>query len=122
MEHENLEATDRLGIIYFEQGRFQRAFPFLARGGESGDTNLEARLALGRLYLAAGKLRKPEAPPALSLIEGPDDGDAPLLLAETAFTPEEIAATTRAIAEIDPAPTQEGGGRGGDGQPCVAGG
>jgi len=58
MEHENLEATDRLGIIYFEQGRFQRAFPFLARGGESGDTNLEARLALGRLYLAAGKLKE----------------------------------------------------------------
>jgi len=100
MEHENLEATDRLGIIYFEQGRFQRAFPFLARGGESGDTNLEARLALGRLYLAAGKLKEAGGAASFVLDRRPDDGDAPLLLAETAFTPEEIAATRERLQKL----------------------
>ena len=80
MEHENLEATDRLGIIYFEQGRFQRAFPFLARGGELGDTNLEVRLALGRLYLAAGKLKEAGDAAGFVLDRRPEDQDAPILL------------------------------------------
>ncbi len=100
MEHENLPAMGRLGVIYFEQGRFLRALPFLARNEELGDTNLEVRLALGRIYLAAGKLKEARDAASYVLDRRPDDEEAPILLVETVSAPEEIAAVRQRLQNL----------------------
>ena len=51
----NGQAYGRLGLIYYEQGRLQRALYFLAKGSEMTPTDLSLRLKLGFIYSAAGQ-------------------------------------------------------------------
>ena len=87
LDRENPEALGRLGTIYFEQERFQKAFPFLLRSSQLATNNLDVRLMLGRIYLAAGKQKEARDQFNLVLDGRPEDEQAPILLAEMALTP-----------------------------------
>src|SRR5579863_709760 len=45
-EPRNAKAIGRLGLIYFDEGRFQKAAPYLFKGSQLASTNLELRVKL----------------------------------------------------------------------------
>jgi tetratricopeptide (TPR) repeat protein len=89
----NAPAIGRLGIIYYEQGRYGRAFSFLMKGRELKPDDLDLRLKLAAIYLTAGKGKEVRDEANFVLDRRPQDAEAPLLLAESAVT-------TNAIEEV----------------------
>jgi len=99
-DRENADAYGRLGIIYFEEGRYQSAAPFLFRGSQLATNNLELHLKLGFIYLAMGKSKEARDEASFVLARKPQDKDAPLLLAESATTQREIADVRQQLQKL----------------------
>jgi tetratricopeptide (TPR) repeat protein len=89
-DHENAEAIIRLGDIYFEEGRVQKAAPFIIKGGELETNNLDLHLKLGIIYLTVGKLKEAHGEANFVLDQKSDDAQAPLLLIESVTTPKAL--------------------------------
>ncbi len=100
LDQETPEAIGRLGTIYFEQERFQKAFPLLLRCSQLATNNLDVRLMLGRVYQVAGKQKEARDQFSLVLDGRPEDGQAPILLAEMAVTPKEIEAVRQKLQKL----------------------
>lgn len=94
------EAIGRLGTIYFEQERLPKAFPLLLRCSQLATNNWDVCLMLGRIYQAAGKQKEARDQFSLVLDARPADQQAPILLAETAFTPKEIEAVRQRLQKM----------------------
>jgi len=90
----------RLGLIYFEEGRVSRAAVFLAKGSELATNDLELRLKLGLIYSAAGRTKEATDAANFILNRKPQDDEAPLLLAEAAVKPKEIAAARQQLQTL----------------------
>jgi tetratricopeptide (TPR) repeat protein len=97
---QNAGAFGRLGIIYFDEGRYQSAAPFLFRANQLETNNLELRLRLGSIYLAMGKPKEARAEAGIVLARDPQDKDAPLLLAETSITQKDIADARQQLQKL----------------------
>jgi tetratricopeptide (TPR) repeat protein len=89
---QNAEAFERLAGMFFQQGRFQTAAPYLIRATSLATNNLELRLDLGKVYAAAGDMKDARAEANFILDRNPQNEEAPLLLVQNASTPPEIAA------------------------------
>ncbi|HEX4645740.1 MAG TPA: tetratricopeptide repeat protein, partial [Verrucomicrobiae bacterium] len=100
LDRQNAQAFGRLGTIYAEQGRLGRALPALLRARDLTPTNTEVRLKLGLIYLTAGKLKEARDEAAFVLDRKPQDEDAPLLLADAAVAPEEIAQARQRLQKL----------------------
>jgi tetratricopeptide (TPR) repeat protein len=87
----NAQAFGRLGVIYFQEGRLQRAAPFLFKGEELATNDLNLRLKLGLVYLSIGKSKEARDEADFILDRKPQDEEAPLLLAGAATAQNEIA-------------------------------
>ncbi len=92
-DHENAQAITRLGDIYFEEGRPQKAGPFIFKGRELATNDLDLHLKLGLIYLAVGKTKEAHDEADFVLNRKPGDDQAPLLLIETATTPKALEET-----------------------------
>ena len=99
-DRQNADAFGRLGVIYFEEGRYQSAAPFLFRGRQLATNNLELHLKLGFIYLAMGKSKEARDEASFVLDRKPQDKDAPLLLAETSTTQKEIADARQQLQKL----------------------
>ncbi len=97
---ENAEAWDRLGLIFFNQGRAPEALPILLRAEQLDASNLDVRLKLGAIYLGIGKLKEARDETSFVLERRPQDGLAPILLAETATTPDDIIAVRQRLQQM----------------------
>ena len=97
---QNLQAISGLGEIYFEEGRYQRAAPFLFRGCQLTATNLTLHWQLGTICLAMGKFDDVRDQAKLILGQRPGDEEAPLLLAEAANTPKNVVAARQQIQKL----------------------
>ncbi len=93
----NSQAFGRLGLIYYDQGRLQRAAYFLARGSQLATNDLNLRIKLGFIYSSAGQYKLALDEANFILERKPADDEATLLLAETAVQPKEIAATRQRL-------------------------
>lgn len=82
-EPRNTKIIARLGIIYFDEGRFQKAAPYLFKGSQLVSTNLELRVKLAQIYLALGELKHAQEQADFVLKNNPSDPDAPVLLAQS---------------------------------------
>jgi putative PEP-CTERM system TPR-repeat lipoprotein len=89
---ENSQAYGRLGLIYYEQGRLQRALYFLSKGSQMATNDLNLRLKLGFIYSSAGQSTQALAQANFILGKRPLDDEAPLLLAEAAIQPKDVEA------------------------------
>jgi tetratricopeptide (TPR) repeat protein len=83
---QNHEAWDRLGIIYFNEGRSPEAAPVLLQAKQLDPGNLDVRLKLAAIYLEFGKLKDAYDEADFVLSQRPRDQQAPLLLADSAAT------------------------------------
>jgi len=82
----------RLGLIYYDQGRLQRALYFLAKGSDMAPDNLPVRLKLGFIYSSMGQTTQALAQANFVLDKNPRDDEAPILLAESSLQPKAAAA------------------------------
>lgn len=89
---QNSEAWDRLGIIYFDEGRGSEALPILLHAEQLDPANLDSRLKLGDVFLGFGKLKEARHEADFVLSQNPHNGEALLLLANCAATPDEFNA------------------------------
>jgi tetratricopeptide (TPR) repeat protein len=87
---ENIQAISRLGKIYFEQGRFIHAIPFLYRGSQLATNDLDLHLKWGLVCLALKDWKDAREQASFILDKNPLNEEAPLLLAESATTKKEI--------------------------------
>jgi tetratricopeptide (TPR) repeat protein len=89
---QNAEAWGRLGFIYFDEGRLPEAASLLYKAEQLDGGNLAVRWKLGAVYAAAGNLQAARDEASFVLDRNPADEQAPILLASTAGTTNDIAA------------------------------
>ena len=97
---QNSRAYGRLGEIYFDQGRLQRAVYFLKKGSQMDTNNLGLRLKMGFIYSAAGQFSEARDAANFVLDRNPKDDEAPLLLAEAAVKPAEMEAARQRLQNL----------------------
>ena len=90
-DQENAKAFARLGEIYFQQGRFQRALPFLMRASGVATNDLDLRLKLGRVQAAAGRGKEARDTANFILDRNAQADEAAVLLAQSVTTTQEVA-------------------------------
>lgn len=105
IETENAHAIQRLGLAYYQLGEMGPSFPFLLKTRELVPDNLETRLKLGTMYLAARKNSEARDEASFILERDPKNLDALLLWAGAASTPQEV---TEAITRLEAAEAQFG--------------
>ena len=93
-------AFSRLGLIYFENGRMSRAYPFLKRAEEMEPANLQTRLKLGLLNLATGNTKAAREEALFILDHDPKFPEATILLAQTGRTPAEAEAIRQRLDKL----------------------
>lgn len=100
IDHENLIAAQRLGLIWSEDGAPLRAFPFLQRACEltPGDVALRQKLALA--LVAVGQVYDARKEAVGILRQEPANGEALVLLVETARTDEQVADADREMRDF----------------------
>jgi tetratricopeptide (TPR) repeat protein len=96
----NPRAIGRLGVIYYEQGRIGRAFAFLTRFAELSPGDLDARLKLATINLAAGKVRESRAAVLSLLDQSPTNAEAILLLADSAATTKDLPEVRQRLEQL----------------------
>ncbi len=96
----NAEAIGKLGTIYFDEGRVQRAAPFVAKGSALATNDLSLRLKLGYIYSAMGRNSEAQAAANFILDRQPQNDEAPLLLAEASLTRKDIETTQRRLQAL----------------------
>lgn len=102
LEPLNARAIERLGQIYFEQGRFPRAVAFLLKTRELDTNNLAARLRAAQSFMAVGQAQsaREEALPVLE--REPTNEEALLLLLESPRSTNELAEVEQHLARLRP--------------------
>jgi tetratricopeptide (TPR) repeat protein len=76
-------AMGRLGVIYFQEGRFQKAAPYLYNGCQLDTNNLDLRLKLAQIYLGVGMLKEANNEAGYVLDRNSQDHDAPVFFAQS---------------------------------------
>jgi Tfp pilus assembly protein PilF len=107
IEAANPEAIGKLGTLYFEQGRLDRALPLIMGGLKLKPDDLNLRLESGMFLLALGRLKEANEAANLVLDKRPQDQDAPLLLVDIARTRGEIDLLRKRLLQL-PAAAQAG--------------
>lgn len=102
LEPQNATAITQLGIVYFDQGRLTRAVPYLLGARELKSDNLAARLRLAKVYQSGGKFDEARTEALFILERDPGNGEALVLLAEAAHTPDELAAVRNRLETLAP--------------------
>lgn len=99
-DHENAKAFSRLGGIYFDQGRYQMAAPFLERATSLATNDLDLRSKLCKIYSASGQLKLARETAGFIMDRDSQNAEGPLLLAQTAATAKEIAAVRARLEKL----------------------
>lgn len=86
----NKTAVRQLGLIYFDQGKPAKAYPFLKQAEDLDAEDLEVRLKLAALYLAGRKFKEVRAEADDILQKQPGHDEALVLLADSARDPADI--------------------------------
>ncbi|MBC8094497.1 MAG: tetratricopeptide repeat protein [Akkermansiaceae bacterium] len=100
LERTNGHAIRQLGVLYEENGRPQRAYPFLLKALEMYPDDNEIRLKLGSLQSVSGDSKQARTNALIVLEKDPKNELAPLLLADTAKTPQDIQEIRNRIEQI----------------------
>ncbi|HTR40275.1 MAG TPA: tetratricopeptide repeat protein, partial [Pseudomonadales bacterium] len=76
-------AMGRLGTIYFEEGRLQKAAPYLYNGCQLDTNNLDLHLKLAQIYLAVGMVKEAHSEAGYVLDRNTQDHEAPVFFAQS---------------------------------------
>lgn len=90
VEVDHPHAIRRVGFSLYETGEFAKSHVFLLKAEQQNPDDVETRLKLARIYLAARRLKEARAEAAVVLAKEPTNLDAIVVHAGAANTPEEI--------------------------------
>ena len=91
LDQTSQEAISRLGIIYYDQVRLRKAFPYLAQAAQSDPTNFEVLYRLGSMQLLSGDPAAAREQALGILKADPGNTHAPILLANASTSGELVA-------------------------------
>jgi tetratricopeptide (TPR) repeat protein len=100
VDPQNAQAIGRLGVIYFDEGRFQKAAPYLYKGSQLDTNNPDLHLKLAQIYLAIGMLKEAHGESAFVLDRNPQDPEAPVLFAQSVVKSNDLNATQRRLQAL----------------------
>lgn len=101
-EPRNADAISGLAIVYFDQARVGTVYSFLNKAKELRPENVEIRRRMASLLMTAGKPKEAHADAIFVVEKQPSDEEGPVLLVQTATTPEEIEAAQQRLAALPP--------------------
>jgi tetratricopeptide (TPR) repeat protein len=90
LEPMNTRAIGRLGAIYYEEGRLNRAFPLLTKAAELSPDDMGLQVKLASIFLADGRVKEVREKVNLVLEKTPTNAEAPSLLAESAASVKDV--------------------------------
>src|SRR5256886_1440815 len=99
IDEANAVAIRQMGLAAFHLGQAAEAFPLLRKSAELTPEQLDVRVKLGALYLAARRFDQASAEAAYVLQREPRNLEALLVLAGATQTPGEIDAMTQRLEE-----------------------
>ena len=100
LDPQNESAIQELGTIWFEDGAPLRALPFLRKATELNPKNLAARTKLAMTLASLGDASNARKEVLAILDEDPTNGEAIILLADTAQTPQQIDETAQRLQRV----------------------
>ena len=86
INHTNAHAIARLGTIYFKQGSPGTAYPYLLKAVQFYPNDLDLRVKLGIVNLAAQKYKEARDDAAFILDHSPTNSEAPRIIAQSVLT------------------------------------
>jgi tetratricopeptide (TPR) repeat protein len=97
IEGENSRAIQQLGLVFYEQGAAVRAIPFLQRGAQLSSNPTAIRSKLAAALFSLGDPARAREQAAIVLQSEPGHEEALILMADTARTEEDRAATEELV-------------------------
>src|SRR5436309_7723391 len=97
IEPTNARAIRQLGMAHYSLGEYGRAFTYLLNASRIEPDDLDVRIKLAAIYLAARKLPEARQEASVVLEKDPKNLDALILLAGSASTPQEVEAGIQAL-------------------------
>src|SRR6516162_7274471 len=100
VDAQNVLALERLGAMWQDDAAPLRAAAFLKKASELDPDNLENHIRLARCYLAVGAFGDAKTETLRVLQQVPADGDAIMILAESAQSKEDVEAAAQQIEKF----------------------
>jgi tetratricopeptide (TPR) repeat protein len=100
LDPQNALAFERLGAMWQDDAAPLRAAPFLKKASELDPNNVENRIRLARCYLAVGAFKDAKTEVMGVLQQAPANGDAIMILAESAHSKEDVEAAAQQIEKF----------------------
>ena len=100
LDPQNAIAFERIGAMWQDDAAPLRAAPFLKKASELDPNNVENRIRLARCYLAVGSFKEAKTEVLGVLQQMPANGDAIMVLAESAHSKEDIEAAAQQIEKF----------------------
>ena len=100
LDPQNAIAFERIGAMWQDDVAPLRAAPFLKKASELDPNNVENRIRLARCYLAVGTFKEAKTEVLGVLQQMPANGDAIMVLAESAHSKEDIEAAAQQIEKF----------------------
>jgi tetratricopeptide (TPR) repeat protein len=94
------KAIGNLGIIYYDQGRYPRAWGFLKKAAELTPADPAVRLKLSLTEFSLGRFKEARQDAERVLQKQPGQEDALTVLAGTALTSDDVVVTTQQIGKL----------------------
>jgi tetratricopeptide (TPR) repeat protein len=93
-------AQRQLGILYFDQGQLQQAYPLLKKSAELEPDNVDVQLKLAYVYFTGRDYQKAREAGRQVLEKKPGDQEALLLMVDTSTRPEDMKETQTLVDKL----------------------
>ena len=100
LDRANKTALRQLGLIYFDEGRPNKAYPLLKQAENLDPDALDVRLKLASLFLAGRKYKDVHDEAEYILRQQPGHDEALVFLADAAHNAEEVQATRNRLENM----------------------
>ena len=96
----NAHTVSRLSDIYYQQGRYGRAFPFVQRACELATNDVGMQVQLGSIYIIMRKAKEAKQVAEYILELSPTNSEAPSILAESVTTLTELGPVQKRLEQL----------------------
>ncbi len=100
LDNTNPHAITRLADIYFQQGRFRRAYAFGLKASQLSTNDVELRVKMATLYLTAHKQKEAHDEAEWILAKSPTNSVAPEILVDSVTSGIELEQTKQRLASL----------------------
>jgi tetratricopeptide (TPR) repeat protein len=100
LDPSNAHTINRLADIYYQQGRFGRAYPFVAKACELTTNDVDMQVKLGSIYVITRKSKEAREVAEYILAISPTNSEAPDILAESVITRSDVELVQKRLEKL----------------------